>query len=124
MQDDLEVARKETFDLWSKLVECKSDLKRERHINNIAWTYIPEAQRDEYILDWPCGQMVWSGPSSPSPASSKFQSSAMNQTDKCADAHSRQFSEDVVKILEPEQTDRSARLCEAAEGHAEDGTIN
>jgi hypothetical protein len=72
-QEDLQATQDNNFKLWLKLLDCKSDLKRERYINKIAWSYIPEEQRDDYMHDWPNGQMIWSGRSSPSPASGKFQ---------------------------------------------------
>jgi hypothetical protein len=42
------------------------ELKAERYIAKIAWNYIPEDRKDDFVMAWPCAQINWSG-SSPSP---------------------------------------------------------
>jgi len=56
-------AKADNFRMSRELFECKSELKQERFLNKIAVTYIPEDQRDEYALELPNRQLVWTGSS-------------------------------------------------------------
>ena len=64
-QENLRILEAENSDLFSRLVKSKSALKRERYINELASSYIPDDLQDEYMASWPCGQIEWTGSSSP-----------------------------------------------------------
>jgi hypothetical protein len=58
-QDDLQRVQNEVSELWTKLLMAERELKVEQEINNIAWRFIPEEKRSDYVLEWPNRQHDW-----------------------------------------------------------------
>src|ERR1700722_16012123 len=65
VQEELRLAHADCRRSWRRLSDCKTQLKRERYLHQLAVAYIPKDRKDDYMLEWPCGQIEWTGSSSP-----------------------------------------------------------
>jgi hypothetical protein len=70
-EEELIIAQRDNYELTLKNMKYKAELKVERYMNQIARNYIPEDMLDEYQMEYPNKQPVWTT-SSPARKSLNF----------------------------------------------------
>ena len=58
-REELVEARNQLIKVTAKWMQCETDLRREREVNELAREYIPEDQKEEFLLACPCRQPMW-----------------------------------------------------------------